>query len=235
MELVEKQKMRKLSTRFCLLTVFVISLCGQSFAQSDAPLSRNDWRGHLELARKAYKDKQYNSALLHYQNAQLGLPKDVDIQEELAQTEYRLNALDQAAKRYQEKVKSSPQALGRAQRNLGNIAMQQKSYKNALQHYSESLKADPNNRETQYNLSQAIRALKQAEKNPPPPSPNKPEPPKDPEKQPENKEEQEQDATLSDRSVERLLKKLMKQEAETKRKLANGKAQGNNQRLEKDW
>ena len=228
--------MKILSTRLLIFIAFVFSLIGQSFAQSEAPSSRNDWRGHLELARDAYKNEQYNSALLHYQNAQLALPKGVDIEEEIAQTEYRLNALDQAASRYEKKLKSEPQARSRAHRNLGNISMQQKQFKEAMKHYSESLKADPNNRETQYNLSQAIRALKQAEKNPPPPSSsNKPEPPKENKEKPEEKEEQEQDANMSDRSVERLLKKLMKQEAETKRKLANGKGQGNNQRLEKDW
>jgi predicted Zn-dependent protease len=49
------------------------------------------------------------------------------------------------------------------QHNLGNTRMKKKDYSGAIEAYKDALRNNPNDQETQYNLSEAIRQKKQQE------------------------------------------------------------------------
>jgi Ca-activated chloride channel homolog len=205
-------------------------------SNDDGAVNKNDWRSMLTLARNAYASKDYQKAILFYETALPNIPKSIDLSEEIAQTRYRLKQYDAAAEIYVKKSKTDQQAMARSFHNLGNIAMEKKDYKKAIQDYQNALRKNPNNEKTRYNLSEAIRRQQEDEKkNPPPKDENKNNQPK--EKPQDKKKNQENDnpSALNDQSVQRELEKLMKKEAETKRKIASGKGEKSGIKSQKDW
>ncbi len=216
------------------LVVLFGTMCNVLVAQDESPSGREDWRGHIEMARKAYKDGQFNAAMLHYKNAQSSLPSSVDIQEELAQTKFRLNEIEEAEKSYKDLLEGNKMQRARAEHNLGNINMKRKAYQDAIKHYTNSLKLNAKNEEAKYNLSQAIRKLKEAQQKPQPQ--NGPQPPQ-PQKPQEDKNQGEdgEDGQLPEETLKKMLKDLLKQEAETKRKLNQGSGNRRPLNTVKDW
>lgn len=220
------------------LTMIAFTLwSGVAFAQNfeDNPQSRQDWRGHLELARKAYADGQFNSALIHYNNAKIGLPENLSIDEEIAQTQFRLKNLKGANEHY-DKVENKEE-LARVQYNLGNVAMQQKEFQKAIDAYANALKLNPGDAQTKYNLSQALRAKAQ-QKNQPKQNDQAPQSPQNQNKNKDPKEQQDtsqNESDLPEDKVKKLLKELMKQEANTKRKLTKGQGYRRSPQTSKDW
>ncbi len=200
---------------------------------SDSPQNKEDWRGLLNLARKAYHDKEYQKAILFYETALPVLPKGIDLTEEIAQTMYRMKQLDNAATLYKNQKNQDKLSIARKFHNLGNIAMEKKEYKKAIEEYKKSLRQNPSNEKTRYNLSEAIRKLKEDKQNNPPPKEeeNKKNEPKE---NPDDKDSK-NPADLNNQTVQRELDKLMKKEIETKRKLANNKEGKGGLKSQKDW
>lgn len=218
-----------------------------SVAQDEVVVkSSSDWRGIISLARDAYHNKDYQKAMLFYKTALEAIPGDVDLADEIAQTQFRLDQFEAAKEIYQKRTSGNPEEKARAFHNLGNIAMQSKDYDKAIENYKDALRNNPKNEKTRYNLSQAIRKKKEQEKqNPPPPEGDKDKDNdkkddqkkdnKDKKKKPENPGNQNNPSSLSDNAVERELDKLMKKEAETKRKLAGSKEGNSSKKSTKEW
>jgi Ca-activated chloride channel homolog len=215
--------------------------------EEDVVKNSSDWRGMIKLARDAYHHKDYQKAMLFYKTALEVIPKDVDLADEIAQTQFRLDQFDAAKEIYEKRTSGNIEEKARAFHNLGNIAMQNKDYDAAIDNYKNALRNDPKNAKTRYNLSQAIRKKKEQEKqNPPPPKGDGDDDKKDKKddqkkdkkeqkKKPENPGNQNNPSSLSDNAVERELDKLMKKESETKRKLAGSKEGNSTKKSTKEW
>lgn len=227
----------KIGVVYFLFLVWSVPILAWSSPTDDEAKKREDWRGLVNLARKAYHENDFQKALLFYETALPVLPKEVDLSEEMAQTHYRLKQYEAAASTYQKKSKTDKSASARSYHNLGNIAMQEKNYKKAIADYKNALRKDPSNEQTQYNLSEAIRREKEENKKNPPPKNDDKKDKKDKEKPQDNKENPNQDnpSALNDQSVQRELDKLMKKEAQTKRKIASGKGDKSGTKSQKDW
>ena len=204
----------------------------------------SDWRGIIKMARMSYQKKDYDKAMLFYKTALEVMPGDVDIADEIAQTQYRMEQFEAAQSIYQKRTSGDIKAKGRAYHNLGNIAMESEDYDNAIANYKNALRNNPKNERTRYNLSQAIRKKKEKEKqNPPPPKDNEEEDKdqnkdkkdKEKDKNPKKSSGQDNPSSLSDNSVERELDKLMRKESETKRKLASSKEGKQDKKSSKEW
>lgn len=234
--------------------VFMVSL---SFGQ--------DWRDSLTVARNSYKSKDYEKAFHSYQAAQELAPEDVDLSEEMGQSAYKSHKYKEAESIYLQKGSSEVDKSKKAAdyHNLGNTRMRRKDYQGAVEAYKESLRNNPSDSETRYNLSEAIRQLQnQSQKNQ-----------KDKDKQenenkdnkdnknqenennqgkenqkdnngkPDKPSEQEggspksqgEGPKLKDKAVEKKLDDLMKQEANTKRKLSGRSSDGGSSKSGKDW
>ena len=200
---------------------------GPVFGQE--PQSREDWRAFVEIARKSYAERDYQKALLYYQNATLKVPKSIDLSKEIAQTHYRLNQLEESKNWYNKgKVEASSHF------NQGNIAFKQKNFQESADLYKKALRKNPNLNEARYNLTKALQELK---KNPPPPKPqNSPTPPKKNPNDPEDENDNDSpESGLSDKSIDRILNQLSKSEAETKRKLGQATQKETNSKAKKNW
>jgi len=224
--------------KYLLITLVFQANMVLANADNDVPTNKTDWRALLNLARKAYQEKDFPKAILFYETLSPALPKEIDLSEEIAQTRYRLKQYDAAAEIYQKKSKTDKSAMARSFHNLGNIAMDKKDCKKAIEQYKNALRKDPSNDKTRYNLSEAIRRLKEEEKKTPPPKDKKDNQDKNKQKKPKddkNDSNKDTPSALNDQSVQRELEKLMKKEAETKRKLTNGKGNKSGVKSQKDW
>lgn len=146
----------------------LVSISSMSFAQVD-----DSWRDSLVVARKAYEKKDYAKALRYYESAQKKAPDNIDLSDEMAQSAYRMREFERAEKIYQQgsNSKKSKEERGDAMHNLGNAQMKQKNYEGAIDSYKEALRNNPTDDQTRYNLSEAIRKMKDEQENPPPPPP----------------------------------------------------------------
>lgn len=155
--------------RRLIVFLFVIA-SATSFAQNE-----DAWRDTLLMARKSYEKKEYNKALKYYESAQKHAPEDIDLSDEMAQSAYHSRDFERAEKIYRQgsSTKMSKSARGDAMHNLGNAQMKQENYEGAIESYKEALRNNPNDQETRYNLSKAIRKMKE-QRTPPPPKPNDP-------------------------------------------------------------
>lgn len=228
--------------------LFILSLTF-SFGQN--------WRDSLSAARNAYQNKEFGDAFQHYQSTQKIAPDSIDFSDEMAQSAYKAREFEKASEIYKQGA-SSKKSIGEkadAYHNLGNSQMKKKDYGSAIESYKESLRQNPNDEQTRYNLSEAIRQLsnqqKQQKNNPndkknqDKKNQNKGDQKQDPKKSDENQngdsnnskegQKQENKSKLPNKTVERLLDKLMKEEAETKRKASGSKGGSNTSKSGKDW
>jgi len=232
-----------------LLSIFFILSLTFSFGQN--------WRDSLSAARSAYENKEFGDAFKHYQSTQKIAPDSIDFSDEMAQSAYKAREFEKASEIYKQGA-SNKKSVGEkadAYHNLGNSQMKKKDYGSAIESYKESLRQNPNDEQTRYNLSEAIRQLSNQQKQ----QKNNSNDNKNQNKQDENKGDQKQDQKKSDenkngdsnnsqekqngenksklpnKTVERLLDKLMKEEAETKRKASGSKGGGNTSKSGKDW
>ncbi|MEJ6583762.1 MAG: tetratricopeptide repeat protein [Crocinitomicaceae bacterium] len=232
-----------------LIHIAFVLLCFSAFGQ--------DWRDSLTVAREAYKKADYSKALKYYESAQKKAPDNIDLSDEMAQSAYKAREFEKAEKIYQQSGNSKKSAINKADNyhNLGNSRMKSKNYQGAIDAYKESLHLNPYDNNTRYNLSEAIRQLKNEQKKQQNQEQNQDKQNKD-KKNEENKPQQGQPkqnkqqgkpkegegdskengkGQLPNKTVDRMLDKLMKDEAETKRKInaTNGKNQ--TPKSGKDW
>jgi len=227
------------------------------------------WRDSLNVARDAYKKQDYAKALRYYESAQKKAPENVDLSDEMAQSAYKAREFEKAEKIYQQSSasKKSKSDKAKSYHNMGNARMKKKDYQGAVESYKESLRNNPNDEQTRYNLSEAIRRLKDEQKKNQ--NDNKDKDKQDPRDNKDNqgnskdkqnggnkpkdnkgnnnkqnnsgkKDQQDQNgqgksSNLPNKSVERMLDKLMKAEAETKRKMGGSKQEGSSTKSGKDW
>jgi Ca-activated chloride channel family protein len=137
-----------------LVLYILIFFFGNAYSQ--------EWRDSLETARQLYKKKDYGKALKYYESAQKKAPEDIDLSDEIGQSAYKAREFERSEKVYQQNTSNKRGIKEKAENyhNLGNTRMNKKNYQGAIEAYKEALKNNPNDEQTRYNLSQAIRRLK---------------------------------------------------------------------------
>jgi hypothetical protein len=141
---------------------------------------------------------------------------------------------------------------------MGNSQMKKKDYAAAVDSYKEALRNNPTDEQTRYNLSEAIRRLKdqqkkdnkndssQDNKDPQNQPNNKNNPSNKPKNDPGDKQENKggkpneepgknNPSKLPNKTVDRMLDKLMQDEAATKRKMGGSKENNDAVKSGKDW
>ena len=215
-----------------LLTVCFLTLVLSVFGQ--------EWRTTVTSARNAYKQGDFERAVRLYQSAEKQQNEHANLSTEIGQTAYRSSDFNAAQKYFERAANTPDKNLSAGQfHNLGNSLMKQKKYPEAINAYKKALRLAPNDKQTQYNLSEAIRKNNQKSKDSPDQQKNNPPPPQpknDNQKQPPPKPDLgKNENKIPSKSADRLLDQLMKAEAETKRKLAGSRQKGNGQQSGKDW
>jgi tetratricopeptide (TPR) repeat protein len=123
---------------------------------------------------------------------------------------------------------SDKDTLHKALHNLGNCRLMQENWQSAVDAYKKSLKVDPKDEDTRYNLAYALKKLKEQQKNQ-----NKDQQQQQQQNKDQQKQEQQQQPKMSKEEAERMLNALKNtdQKLQGKKK----KAEGEKVKTEKDW
>ncbi len=118
---------------------------------------------------------------------------------------------------------SDKDTLHRAWHNIGNCYLQKKDWDQAITAYKKSLKFNPKDEETRYNLAYALKNR--------PPKQNK----GGGQSQQQQKQQQQQQQKISKEDAERLLKALMNAEKKTQDKRKQKQEDASKSDPDKDW
>ena len=215
------------------ILVTIISLCITSllFAQQES--------GDVRRGNKQYNDSNYTEAEVHYRRAldknqqsfegyfNLGdalfrQEKYPEALEQYTKAERCLNANDKLRKEELQK------RLAATYHNMGNALYAQQQYDKAVGAYQQSLRNNPKDNDTRYNLVKAMHQLQQQQQN------QQQEQQQQNQQQQQQEQQQQQDKQQMDQeTAEQILQALEQDEQETQEKLQ--RQQGKKRRVEKEW
>ena len=210
-------------------------------------------RDFIRKGNRAYKDSTYVNAEVNYRKAIDVNPKSTVSMYNLGNTLMQQNKLQEAMEQYvaATKMEKDKSKLAQIYHNMGVIFHSGKDYAKAVEAYKESLRNNPKDNETRYNLALAQKMLKDQEQNQQNQDQNQDqnkqdqEKEQDKDKQDQNKQDQQnqdqqqqpqqpQDNQMSKENAEQLLKSVMQDEKDVQDKVKKQQViQGG--RLEKDW
>lgn len=208
-------------------------------------------RDYIRKGNRAYKDSTYVNAEVNYRKAIDVNPKSTIAMYNLGNTLMLQNKLQEAMEQYvaATKMEKDKSKLAQIYHNMGVIFHSGKDYAKAVEVYKESLRNNPKDDETRYNLALAQKMLKEQEQNQQNQDQNQDQNQQDKEKeqdkQDQNKQDkqnqdqqqqpsQPQDNKMSKENAEQLLKSVMQDEKDVQDKVKKQQViQGG--RLEKDW
>jgi Ca-activated chloride channel homolog len=231
-----------------LYTFGILILCLSSAATAQSV------RSHIGDGNNLYKDQKFADAEAEYRKS---LEKDNQVMQgyfDLGDALYKQQRYDEAAQNYQNALtKTTDSNIGaQLHHNIGNAHVEKKEYEEGIDEYKRSLKLNPADEETKYNLAYAEQMLKQQQqqkqqkkqdKN----DKNQQQNQKDKQKQeqqqkqqdqqkqqPQNQQDQQQQAKQMSRAeAQRILDALKNDEKDVQKKLRRKAAVKTN--VEKDW
>ena len=224
------------------------------------PVFGQEWRDVLREARQACVNHEYEKSYKKYRSAQKLAPKQIDLSDEIGHAAYRAGKYKDAENIFSNSSSNKGNATqkGNVQRQIGDSKMQQRKYEEAAESYKESLRNNPQDSKSRYNLTQALKKAKeqkqqkeqkqnqnqqnQAKNNsnqngkPNQPNKNQSQPQSKSPSNSEKKQGESKPVNLSDKKTERTLDELVKKEMETKKKFDGVKGSGTGvKRTGKDW
>lgn len=208
-------------------------------------------RDLIRKGNRMYNDSVYENAEVNYRKALEINPKSTVAMYNLANTLMQQNKLQEAMEQFAgaAKVEKEKPNLAQIYHNMGVIFQSQKDYAKAIEAYKESLRNNPKDDETRYNLALAQKLLKdqqQDQQN----QDNQQNQQKQEEKQDQQQnqqqnqnndqqqeppQQQKQDNQMSKESAEQLLNSVMQDEKDVQDKVKKQQQVIKGNRLEKDW
>ncbi|MDR1102433.1 MAG: tetratricopeptide repeat protein [Tannerella sp.] len=127
-------------------------------------------RRHVREGNKLYGKEKFTEAEIAYRKSVDVNPRSVEGAYDLGNALYRQQKYPEAAEQYQlvtgqserllsENRTANAARLAEAYHNLGNIGMQAKEYAKSVEAYKQSLRLNPKDDETRYNLALAQKLL----------------------------------------------------------------------------
>lgn len=143
--------------------------------------------------------------------------------------------LDEAANNFAQVANSisDKDTLHRAWHNIGNCYLQKKEYQQAVDAYKKSLKFNPKDEETRYNLAYALKHLPKDKKGGG--GSSQPQPQQKEDKNDDKKNAQPKQSEMNKEQAEQLLKALMNQERKLQDKRKQQQEDASKMDVEKDW
>ena len=208
-------------------------------------------RDFIRKGNRFFKDSVYVDAEVNYRKALEANPQSTVSMFNLGNTLTQQNKLQEAMEQYvgATKVEKGKSNLAQIYHNMGVIFHSQKDYAKAVEAYKQSLRNNPKDDETRYNLALAQKMLKdqQQDQQNQNQDQNKQAQQKEQDKKDQNKQDQKQnqdqqqksqpekkDNEMSKENAEQLLNSVMQDEKDIQDKVKKQQVlQGG--RLEKDW
>lgn len=221
--------------KFLVLSILIIqALVG--FAQTD--------RQHIRYGNRWFKQDNYVKAEAEYRKA-------VDKNPSNPQALYNLGCAllmqkkDSAAIQQFEnagKIETNPKRKAMAYHNIGWICQSLKMYGEAVEAYKESLRNNPSDNETRYNLALCKRQQKkdkqdkqqQEKKQQQNQGEDKSQEKKEQDKN-QQKKQQKQQEKMSKENAEQMLNAAMQQEQQTQQRIKDAMRQTKSRKLQKNW
>ncbi len=249
-------------TALSLLLVFALSIFSVQFSTAQIPFTTQPEKTETRKGNKEFSKENYTDAEASYKKA---LDKKNNMPEatfNLGDAVYEQKRYDEAAKQFQlsAQTNTDTKIKAKAYHNLGNTFLENKKWEDAVKAYKNSLKLNPNDHDTKYNLAYANAMLHQQQqgggqndkKNQK--DKDKDQQQKDQQKdnkqQDKDKQNQDQQANkdqqkqpqqqgqkpkLSKQEAEQLLQALSNEEQKTNQKVQQKQAKPVNVKILKDW
>ncbi len=224
------------------ITAVLLMTAGAVFAQ------KTD-RDYLRSGNKLYNDSLFIKAEVDYRKALEVNPKSTDAMFNLANALLMQQKAKEAMEQYESvsKVEKDKDKLAQIYHNMGVILQSSQQYPQCIEAYKESLRNNPKDDETRYNLALAQKLLKdQQQQNQDQQQQQQQEQQQD--QQDQNKDQQEQDQKeqqqqpqqqqnkneMSKENAQQLLNAVMQDEKNVQDKVKK-QIQIQGKKLEKDW
>ena len=174
--------------------VLFLTACTETPAQVNNSGHEPFEKAEAEVAPEAALDA-YEEALDAYELAQESAPEKGEPYYNAANTQYRMEAYDEALRDYDEALKYAEDDLrARGLFNKGNVYFDTQQYPDAIEAYKEVLRIQPDNEDAKHNLELALSKL---------PEPEQGEEPEENDQEGPQQQEQQQDQQDQQRRAER--------------------------------
>lgn len=219
-----------------------------------AAVSASAQKAERDLIRRGnrfFKDSVYVDAEVNYRKALEVNPKSTVSMFNLGNTLALQNKLQEAMEQYvgAAKIEKDKSNLAQIYHNMGVIFHSQKDYAKAVEAYKQSLRNNPKDDETRYNLALAQKQLQVQQQNQDQnQDQNQKEQEKEQDKQNQNQDQQKnqdqqqqpsqpekKDNEMSKENAEQLLNSVMQDEKDVQDKVKKQQQVIQGTRLEKDW
>ena len=216
---------------------------GHAFAQEKTD------RDYLRSGNKLYNDSLFIKAEVDYRKALELNPKSTDAMFNLANALLMQQKAKEAMEQYESvsKIEKDKEKLAQIYHNMGVILQSSKQLPQCIEAYKESLRNNPKDNETRYNLALAQKQLKDQQQNQQNQDQQQQQQEQKEDKQDQNKDQQEQNQDqqqqpqqqqnkkeMSKENAQQLLNAVMQDEKNVQDKVKK-QIQIQGKKLEKDW
>ena len=232
--------------KFYILSLLLVASAGQVLAQQKTD------RDYLRSGNKLYNDSLFIKAEVDYRKALETNPKSTDAMFNLANALLMQQKAQEAMEQYQSvsKIEKDKEKLAQIYHNMGVMLQSAKQLPQCIEAYKESLRNNPKDDETRYNLALAQKQLKDQQQNQQNQDQQQQQQEQKEDKQDQNKDQQEQEQKdqqqqnqqqqqqnkneMSKENAEQLLNAVMQDEKNVQDKVKK-QIQIQGKKLEKDW
>ena len=215
--------------------------CGAVFAQKAE-------RKNVREGNKFYETEKFTEAEIAYRKSLEVNPRSSEGTYNLGNALYKQKKFPEAAEQYQllagqgEKMIETPEGkarLAEIYHNVGNIGMQSKEYAKSVEAYKQSLRLNPKDDETRYNLALAQKLLhdQQNQQNEDQNQDQNEDKKEDQDKQDQQQQNQDQQQEqMSKDNAQQMLDAFLQDEKDTQEKVKKAQAQQQQRRrTDKEW
>ncbi len=201
-------------------------------------------RDFLRKGNRAFRDSLFVDAEINYRKALDANPQSAISMFNLGNSLMAQNKLQDAMEQYAtaSQIEKEKPDLAQIYHNMGVIYQSQKDYARAVEAYKQSLRNNPHDNETRYNLALAQKMLKDQQQNQQNQQDQQQQEKKQDEQQQQNQQDQQQQQQnqqqqnqMSQENAEQLLKSVMQDEQNVQDKVKKKQQVIQGGELEKDW
>ena len=229
--------------KFYILSMLLCVGAGHAFAQEKTD------RDYLRSGNKLYNDSLFIKAEVDYRKALEINPKSTDAMFNLANALLMQQKAKEAMEQYESvsKIEKDKEKLAQIYHNMGVILQSSKQLPQCIEAYKESLRNNPKDDETRYNLALAQKQLKDQQQNQQNQDQQQQQQEQKEDKQDQNKDQQEQNQDqqqqpqqqqnkneMSKENAQQLLNAVMQDEKNVQDKVKKQR-QIQGKKLDKDW
>ena len=225
--------MRMLKSKYILFVVFLLSAVAVSAQKAE--------RDYIRKGNRLFNDSIFVDAEVNYRKALEANPKSTVSMYNLGNTLSQQQKFQDAMEQYvsASNIEKDKMKLAHIYHNMGVLLQAGKDYAKAVDAYKMSLRNNPTDDETRYNLALAQKMLKDQQQNQQKQDQNKDK--QNDQKQDEKKDQQQppksekQNNQMSKENAEQLLNSVMQDEKDVQDKVKKQQKVMQGGRLEKDW